>query len=75
MKKLLADGSLILRLEGSDLAGAAHHDAATDFGNHTIDQTNLMDTQKVKLSLRYNFNAAQSKYRGTGAGSDSKNRM
>lgn len=34
-----------------------------------------MDTQRVKLSLRYNFNAAKSKYRGTGAGSDSKNRM
>jgi hypothetical protein len=34
-----------------------------------------MDTQRVKLSVRYNFNAAQSKYRGTGAGTDSKARM
>ena len=34
-----------------------------------------MDTQKLKLSVRYNFNAAQNKYRGTGAGSDSKARM
>jgi hypothetical protein len=38
-------------------------------------QTNRMDTQKVKLSVRYNFNTAQSKYRGTGAGADSKGRM
>ncbi len=38
-------------------------------------QDNLMDTQKVKLSIRYNFNAAHSKYRGTGAGSDNKARM
>jgi hypothetical protein len=29
----------------------------------------------VKLSVRYNFNTAQSKYRGTGAGTDSKARM
>ncbi|MBQ6074496.1 MAG: TonB-dependent receptor [Bacteroidales bacterium] len=74
-KTLLKDGSLVLRLEGSDLAGMAHYDVNSDFGSHTIGQTNLMDTQKVKLSIRYQFNASQSKYRGTGAGSDEKARM
>ena len=74
-KTLLKDGSLVLRLEGSDLLGTAHFDADSDFGSHTIMQTNRMDTQRVKLSVRYNFNTAQSKYRGTGAGSDSKGRM
>ena len=33
-----------------------------------------MDTQRIKFSVRYNFNTAQSKYRG-GAGSDSRERM
>ena len=42
---------------------------------HTIMQNNVMDTQKVKFSLRYNFNTAKSKYRGTGAGADEKARM
>lgn len=74
-KKLLKDGSLVLRLEGSDLLGAGHFDMETDFGSHTILQNNLMDTQRIKFSLRYNFNAAKSKYRGTGAGSDEKSRM
>ena len=74
-KTLLKDGSLVLRLEGSDLARMAHYDVNSDFGNHTIGQTNLMDTQRVKLSIRYQFNASQSKYRGTGAGSDEKARM
>ena len=74
-KTLLKDGSLVIRLEGTDLTGTAHYDVNSDFGSHVIIQTNLMDTQKVRLSVRYNFNAAQSKYRGTGAGSDSKNRM
>ncbi len=74
-KTLLADGSLVLRLEGADLAGLAHYDVDSDFGSHTIMQTNLLDTQRVKLSVRYSFNTAQSKYRGTGAGSDSKSRM
>ena len=74
-KTLLKDGSLLLRLEGADLLGMAHYNVDSDFGSHTISQTNRMDTQRVKLSIRYNFNTAQSKYRGTGAGSDSKNRM
>ena len=70
-KTLLKDGSLVLRLEGADLLGMAHYNVDSDFGSHTI----CMDTQRVKLSIRYNFNTAQSKYRGTSAGSDSKNRM
>ena len=74
-KTLLKDGSLVIRLDGRDLAGIAHYNVDTDFGSHTITQTNLMDTQRIKLSLRYNFNTAQSKYRGTGAGSENKDRM
>ena len=74
-KTLLRDGSLVLRLEGEDLTRTAHFNVDSDFGSHTIMQTNLMDTQKVKLSVRYNFNTAQSKYLGTGAGADSKARM
>ena len=74
-KTLLRDGSLVVRLEGEDLTRTAHVNTASDFGSHTIKQTNLMDTQKVKLSVRYSFNTVQSKYRGTGAGADSKARM
>ena len=74
-KTLLRDGSLVVRLEGEDLTRTAHFNTASDFGSHTIKQTNLMDTQKVKLSVRYSFNTVQSKYRGTGAGADSKARM
>jgi len=74
-KTLLRDGSLVLRLEGEDLTHTASFNTASDFGSHTIMQTNMMDTQRVKLSVRYNFNSAQSKYRGTGAGADSRARM
>ena len=74
-KTLLRDGSLVVRLEGEDLTRNAFFSPYSDFGSHTIMQTNLLDTQKVKLSVRYNFNTAQSKYRGTGAGADSKARM
>ncbi|MBP5719927.1 MAG: TonB-dependent receptor [Bacteroidales bacterium] len=74
-KTMLKDGSLVLRLEGSDLLGTANMNVDSDFGSHTITQTNRMDQQRIKFSVRYNFNTAQSKYRGTGAGQDSKNRM
>ena len=74
-KSFLKDGSLVLRLEGHDLAHTAHFDIDTDFGSHTIKQTNIFSSQRIKFSLRYNFNAAQSKYRGTGAGADEKARM
>ena len=74
-KSFLKDGSLVLRLEGSDLAGMAHNDVATDFGNYKVWQTNIYDTQRIKFSIRYLFNTAQSKYKGTGAGQDTKNRM
>ena len=74
-KTLLRDGSLVLRLEGRDLVGLGDYDVRSDFGNHVINQTNLMDTQRVKFSLRYRFNSVPSKYRGTGAGRDQKARM
>jgi hypothetical protein len=74
-KTLLKDNSLVLRLEGSDLTHTAKTNVDTDFGNHTLTQYNVMDFQKVKFSIRYTFNAAQSKYRGTGAGGDQKSRM
>ena len=74
-KTFLKDKSLVLRLEGHDLARKALINMDSDFGSHTITQTNTMDTQKVKFSIRYSFNTAQSKYRGTGAGADQKARM
>ena len=75
VQKSFFDKALILRLEGSDLAGLGRYDVMTDCGSHIIAQTNRMDTQRIKFSIRYNFNTAQSKYKGTGAGTDVKSRM
>ena len=74
-KTLLKDNSLVLRIEGNDLTHTAKTNVDSDFGSHTISQNNMMYTQRVKFSVRYTFNAAQSKYRGTGAGTDQKSRM
>ena len=74
-KTLLRDGSLVLRITGSDLAGLATYDIDSSTGTYHILQTNRMDTQRVGVSLRYRFNTAASKYKGTGAGKDAKDRM
>ena len=74
-KTLLADGSLVLRLEGQDLAGLGNNHVFADFGGYSVTQSNIFDTQRIVLSVRYRFNTAASKYKGTGAGNDTRDRM
>ena len=75
VQKSFLDNTLVFRLEGSDLARLGRYNVLSDCGSHIISQTNLMDNQRLKFSIRYNFNTAQSKYKGTGAGTDVKSRM
>ena len=74
-KTLLKDGSLVIRLEGRDLTYMGHNNVFTDLGHYRITQSVLMDSQRIVLSLRYRFNTADNKYKGTGAGKDARNRM
>ncbi len=48
-----------------------------DFYNEDIfiHQTDLSETRFVSLTFKYRFNPASSKYKGTGAGNDEKERM
>ncbi|MBQ0024644.1 MAG: outer membrane beta-barrel protein [Bacteroidales bacterium] len=75
IQKSFLEKALVLRLEGTDLADLARYNVMTDCGSHIIRQTNRMDRQRIKLSIRYSFNTAQSKYKGTGAGTDVRSRM
>lgn len=74
-KTLLKDGSLVLRLEGRDLAYKGHNNVFTNLGHYNITQSVLMDTQRLVFSIRYRFNTTESKYKGTGAGKDARQRM
>lgn len=74
-KSLLKDNSLVIRLAGADLTGTADYDVLADSGGHFVHQTNTFDFKRVTLSIRYRFNSAQSKYRGTGAGNEAAGRM
>ena len=74
-KSLLRDGSLVLRLEGKDLAGLGHSNVFTDLGIYRITQSLIFDSRRLVFSVRYRFNSADNKYNGTGAGNDVRNRM
>jgi len=74
-KTFLKDRSLVVRLDATDLTRTANQFIHADFGGHIHDQDNIMDTQRVTLSARYSFNAARSKYKGTGAGQETLQRM
>ena len=45
------------------------------YGLRTMRQSQLRDTREIEFTVRYKFNAAQSKYKGTGAGSSEKERL
>jgi hypothetical protein len=74
-KTMLRDGSLVLRLEGKDLAGLGYYNIFTDLGSYRITQSVITDTRRIVFSVRYRFNSADSKYKGTGAGKDARDRM
>ena len=46
-----------------------------NYGARTLWQNFRTDSREVEFTVRYKFNAAQSKYKGTGAGSSEKERL
>ena len=68
------DERLSIQLKGTDLFNSSRVPVTLYSGNRlmTIDQESR---RRITLTLRYKFNAAKSKYKGTGAGQEQKNRM
>lgn len=68
-------GNLVVALYANDLLdGSAAH--TTLYSNGIVTRLfNKAEQRHVRLTIRYKFNAAGSKYQGTGAGEAEKNRM
>ena len=75
IQKSLLNDALVIRLSGTDLAGLGYNHVYTDLTHYRLNQSVKMDTQRITLSIRYRFNTTESKYKGTGAGKDVKDRM
>ena len=65
---------LSLQFQGSDLFESSQARITLFSGNRlmTLDQETR---RQFRLTVRYKFNAAKSKYKGTGAGQSQKSRM
>ena len=71
----LRNDALCLRASVTDVFQRNHQDIEMDCGYYTIVQLNRSNVHRLNVSLRYTFNAQQSKYKGTGAGKEAASRM
>ena len=72
-KKFLGD-RLSVQVKGHNLLNSQDH-VRLNYGERTLWQNFHQDSRQVEFTVRYKFNAAQSKYKGTGAGESEKERL
>ena len=72
--KTFFNNRLSVKLDGQNLFDSQQH-INIRYGLRTLYQENHRDSRKLELVIRYNFNATNSKYMGTGAGSEEKSRF
>ncbi len=65
---------LSIQVTGHNLLNSQEH-YKLRYGLRTMQQVQRRDVREVEFTVRYKFNAAQSKYKGTGAGSSEKERF
>lgn len=71
----LKDDALCLRASVSDALQRSRQLTMLDCGYYQLHQNAIYNRHRFDLTLSYTFNAAKSKYRGTGAGKDAQERM
>lgn len=74
-KTMLRNNALTIRMSANDLLYRTGQDLLMDSGYSRMYQCNRHSSQRLYVSVRYAFNQTKSKYKGTGAGKDAKDRM
>lgn len=74
LTKTFFEQRLSIRLAGYDLFHARQKIKLYNQQMQLV-QDNSLDTRYAEITIRYNFNATRSKYKGTGAGNAEKNRL
>ncbi len=72
--KTFLNDRLSIKVTGHNLLNSQEH-YKLRYGLRTMCQTQRRDVREVEFTVRYKFNAAQSKYKGTGAGTSEKERL
>ena len=71
----LKNDALCLRASITDIFQRTNQNIEMDCGYYTLTQRNYSNNHRLYVSLRYTFNAASNKYKGTGAGKEAAGRM
>ena len=75
VRKSFLKDALSLELRGTDLFNTNMDYIHLYSGDYNIYQKNNYDRREFSVTVRYKFNTAKSKYKGTGAGDSQKSRM
>ncbi len=74
LRKSFLNNALSVELRGKDLLWSKQA-SRLYIANTQLDDLGQYDTRSFNLTVRYRFNVAKSKYRGTGAGQEAKSRF
>ena len=75
IRKTFLNEALSVEVRGVDLLNQRGDKVKVINGSYDLDQSNQFDSREFVLTLRYKFNSTNSKYKGTGAGDQQRNRM
>ena len=75
MRKSFLNDALSIEARGNDLLLGGKQEFRLYMQSAQMNDLSWGDTRSFSLTVRYRFNAARSKYRGTGAGQDAKARF
>ena len=75
LTKTFFDDRLSVKVAGHDLFHLNGQDVLVHFGELTLWQHRTNETRYAEVTVRYHFNWTRSKYKGSGAGNQEKNRL
>ena len=75
LRKSFLNDALSVELRGNDIFNTNKISYSMYSGDYYLYQKSVWDRQEFVVTIRYKFNAAKSKYKGTGAGDSQKSRM
>ena len=75
VRKSFLNDALSVELRGNDIFNTNKISYSMYSGDYYLYQKSAWDRQEFVITVRYKFNTAKSKYKGTGAGDSQKNRM
>ena len=75
VRKSFLNDALSVELRGNDIFKTKRISYSMYSGDYYLYQKSTWDRQEFAVTVRYKFNTAKSKYKGTGAGDSQKSRM